>query len=164
MGVLNIMTLTPHLLASLLTISVHILGTYQVCITDGSIQPDCTQWTDPEIPYYQPHQYNCSRFWQCMSDLTPCMMECPPMSDDLGGGSLYFNTQLNVCDWPWNVDCTTTTTTTAPAEQCQARCDSYSECVAWTWNGDWSGSCYIKSSIRRKWFQLGVVSGVKICQ
>merc|ERR1719508_145110 len=195
-------------LAALLTLSFSMtVHSVQGCVTDGSVEPNCTQWSDPEKTFYQPHQYNCSRFWQCSPDFKPCLLECPSISEEMGGGSLSFNTELSVCDWPWNVDCTTTSepttpatttpatttagtttgvvcsyvleknmrfpsilydiagkTTTATATECQHLCDDYEECVAWTWNGNRQSSCYIKSKIIRKRFQLGAVSGRKVCE
>ena len=96
-----------------------------------------------------------------------------------------------MCDWPENVDCTTVEptepapvcqyeveknmrypsiffnidgkTVTETATGCQDLCDSYEECVAWTWNGDWRGSCFIKSKYSGKIFQLGAVSARKVC-
>ena len=50
-------------------------------------------------------------------------MECAPMAElENWGGNLLFNSEISVCDWPWNVDCkatlkpaeTTTPATTAP--------------------------------------------------
>merc|ERR1739844_599417 len=74
------------------------------CEGDGSEAPVCDDWVNSAgQPFYFPHQSNCSKFWMCGPNLTPCLFECPPMS---GGGSLYFNAQLNVCDWPDNVECT----------------------------------------------------------
>ena len=54
-------------------------------------------------------------------------------------------------------------TETASADKCQELCDSYEECVAYTWNGDRRSSCYLKSKVVAKIFQLGAVSGKKVC-
>eukprot|EP00090_Calanus_glacialis_P023972 TRINITY_DN37191_c0_g1_i1.p1 TRINITY_DN37191_c0_g1~~TRINITY_DN37191_c0_g1_i1.p1 ORF type:complete len:196 (+),score=48.99 TRINITY_DN37191_c0_g1_i1:46-633(+) len=193
---------TYYTVSALLILALGVSSQRQSCRADGSTPPDCSQWQDPEHPLYQPHQYNCSLFWQCTPDSRPCLLECPAISEEMGGGSLSFNPELSVCDWPFNVDCTTvvpteappaTTTTATPtpacsyvvekntrypsiffnidgktktetASGCQDLCDSYSECVAWTWNGDWRGSCFIKSKVTGEMFQIGAVSARKVCQ
>ena len=127
-------------------------------------------------------------FWQCTPDSRACLHECPPYE----GGILSFNPELSVCDWPENVDCTTVVptqpgplcwyeverskrfpslffnigdkTVTDTAQGCQDRCDESEECVAFTWNGDWAGSCFIKSRVTMEMFQIGAVSGKKVCQ
>merc|ERR1712106_1301254 len=119
----------------------------QSCMSDGSTPPDC--FHDPETPLYQPHQYDCSLFWQCTPDGRACLQECPAISEEQGGGRLFFNTDGK--------------TVTETATGCQDLCDSYEECVAWTWNGDWRGSCFIKSKYSGKIFQLGAVSAKKVC-
>jgi hypothetical protein len=43
-----------------------------------------------------PHPTDCSKFFKC-SNGVPHEMNCP--------GGLYFNDNLNVCDWPHNVVC-----------------------------------------------------------
>ena len=54
-------------------------------------------------------------------------------------------------------------TSTATAGGCQYLCDEYTECVAWTWNGNRRSSCYIKSRVVRRQSQNGAVSGTKVC-
>ena len=54
-------------------------------------------------------------------------------------------------------------TSTATAGGCQALCDAYPQCVAWTWNGDRKSSCFIKSMVVRRQSQNGAVSGTKVC-
>ena len=46
---------------------------------------------------------DCSRFWECEPTFGHCLNECSSMGEE---GLLYFNPNLNVCDWPWNVNCT----------------------------------------------------------
>ena len=58
--------------------------------------------SDDGFPVFVPHPTACSLFYQCV-ELTPVLMECP---DDL-----YFDTNLNVCNWPQYVDCSTHETT-----------------------------------------------------
>merc|ERR1711993_28002 len=59
---------------------------------------------------FVPHPYDCSLYYECV-DLTPVLMSCP--------AGLYFDSRINVCNWPEYVDCeesttsTTTSTTTA---------------------------------------------------
>merc|ERR1712215_72576 len=96
------------------------------CEGDGSEAPVCEDWVNSAgHPFYFPHQSNCSKFWMCGPNLTPCLFECPPMSD---GGSLYFNAQLNVCDWPDNVECTAEEA--GESEECEEgeECESSEEC------------------------------------
>ena len=45
---------------------------------------------------FVPHPTNCSLYYQCNGDL-PILMECPD--------GLFFDTSLNVCNWPDLVDC-----------------------------------------------------------
>merc|ERR1712106_781047 len=139
---LSSMMSTLSTTSTLLLLALSGASSTQSCMSDGSTPPDCSH--DPETPLYQPHQYDCSLFWQCTPDGRACLQECPAISEEQGGGRLSFNPEISVCDWPENVDCTTAEPTeTAPG--CQDLCDSYEECVAWTWNGDWRGSCFIKS-------------------
>merc|ERR1719510_1564070 len=65
---------------------------------------------------FVPHPYDCSLYYECV-DLTPVLMSCP--------AGLYFDSRINTCNWPENVDCdededttttSTTTTTTTTAE------------------------------------------------
>merc|ERR1712110_367384 len=57
---------------------------------------------------FVPHPFDCSLYYECV-DLTPVLMSCP--------AGLYFDSRVNTCNWPENVDCddgtSTTTTTTA---------------------------------------------------
>ncbi|GFR58307.1 hypothetical protein ElyMa_005357200 [Elysia marginata] len=43
------------------------------------------------------HPYRCDQFFQCAHGQAQHVVTCP--------GNLMFNTHLNVCDWPSNVDC-----------------------------------------------------------
>merc|ERR1711953_461766 len=45
---------------------------------------------------FVPHPYECSLYYECM-DLTPVLMSCPP--------GLYFDSRIDICNWPENVDC-----------------------------------------------------------
>jgi len=45
---------------------------------------------------YVPHPTDCSLYYQCVGN-NPTLMSCP--------GGLYFDTNLNVCNWPQFVDC-----------------------------------------------------------
>merc|ERR1711953_1464073 len=57
---------------------------------------------------FVPHPYDCGLYYECVN-LTPMLMSCP--------SGLYFDSRINVCNWPEFVDCpertTTSTTTTA---------------------------------------------------
>merc|ERR1711963_1369431 len=70
------------------------------CNGDGSLEPHC----DGSQLYF-PHEFDCSKFWECGPNLKPCLFQCPPISEDLGGGNLLFNTNAQTCDWPVYVDC-----------------------------------------------------------
>merc|ERR1712008_640877 len=48
----------------------------QSCMSDGSTPPDCSH--DPEISLYQPHEYDCSLFWQCTPDGRACLRSVQP--------------------------------------------------------------------------------------
>merc|ERR1711892_855494 len=78
------------------------------CQIDGSELPVC----DGSTLFFS-HQTDCGKFWECGPDLKPCLFECPPISEDIGGGTLFFNIELTTCDWPRNVDCQNVTTTEA---------------------------------------------------
>merc|ERR1712241_933207 len=59
---------------------------------------------------FVPHPYDCSLYHECVG-LTPVLMSCP--------AGLYFDSRIDICNWPEYVDCpepttTTSTTTTAP--------------------------------------------------
>jgi len=97
-----------------------IVGT--ACIgDDGSVVPKCQDYLTPELEglsFYLPHQYNCSKYWECSPNMLICLFECAPISDT---ELLYFDFTLppqeGRCDWPYAVECTmggpsTTTTTT----------------------------------------------------
>merc|ERR1711963_413057 len=45
---------------------------------------------------YVPHPTHCSLYYQCVGN-NPTLMSCP--------GGLYFDTNLNVCNWPQFVNC-----------------------------------------------------------
>merc|ERR1711892_205569 len=78
------------------------------CQIDGSEVPVC----DGSTLFFS-HQTDCGKFWECGPDLKPCLFECPPISEDIGGGTLFFNIELTTCDWPQNVDCQNVATTAA---------------------------------------------------
>ena len=50
-------------------------------------------WDEPE---YHADPYDCNSFYQC-SNGVPYHHQCP--------ANLVFNTNLNVCDWPWSFEC-----------------------------------------------------------
>merc|ERR1712110_516238 len=58
---------------------------------------------------FVPHPYDCSLYYECVN-LTPVLMSCP--------AGLYFDSRIDICNWPEFVVCpepTTTTTTTTTA-------------------------------------------------
>merc|ERR1711915_1025512 len=77
------------------------------CNGDGSLEPQC----DGRRLYF-PHEFDCSKFWECGPNRKPCLFQCPPISEDLGGGTLLFNTKAQTCDWPVYVNCPEPKTTT----------------------------------------------------
>merc|ERR1711915_663547 len=77
------------------------------CNGDGSLEPQC----DGRRLYF-PHEFDCSKFWECGPTRKPCLFQCPPISEDLGGGTLLFNTKAQTCDWPEYVNCPEPQTTT----------------------------------------------------
>merc|ERR1712123_39717 len=88
------------------------------CQVDGSEVPVC----DGSTLFFS-HQIDCGKFWECGPDLKPCLFECPPISEDIGGGILFFNIELTTCYWPQNVatteastDATTVVVTDATTE------------------------------------------------
>merc|ERR1711892_220978 len=81
------------------------------CQIDGSEVPVC----DGSTLFFS-HQTDCGKFWECGPDLKPCLFECPPISEDIGGGTLFFNIELTTCDWPQNVDCQNVATTEASTD------------------------------------------------
>jgi len=86
---------------------------------DGSKVPDCREFIDPAIgePYYHPHSYNCSRFWECGPSYETCLFECArcntvdfdnPLCKDQW--ALTFDPEIQypygpVCKWPADIDC-----------------------------------------------------------
>merc|ERR1712123_460561 len=89
-------------------------GTVRGCGEDDSVKPDCRQrpiGTPAGVSFYMPHQFNCSRFWECGPDMVPCLFECPQIDEN---ESLYFNPDMSICDWPRNGDCTPPTSTLPP--------------------------------------------------
>merc|ERR1711981_21028 len=81
------------------------------CQTDGSEEPVC----DGSGIFFS-HQFDCGKFWECGPDLEPCLFDCPPIADNVGGGTLFFNPEIATCDRPDNVECHTDTTTEAQTE------------------------------------------------
>merc|ERR1711892_720699 len=81
------------------------------CQVDGSELPVC----DGSTLFFS-HQTDCGKFWECGPDLKPCLFECPPISEDIGGGTLFFDIELTTCDWPQNVDCQNVATTEASTD------------------------------------------------
>merc|ERR1712183_1053402 len=76
------------------------------CQADGSEEPVC----DGSGIFFS-HQFDCGKFWECGPDFKPCLFECPPIAENVGGGTLHFNQEIATCDWPDNVECHTDLTT-----------------------------------------------------
>jgi len=60
-----------------------------------TIEASAVECPDGGAPFV-PHPTDCSLYYQCNGDL-PILMDCPD--------GLYFDPQLNVCNWPDQVDC-----------------------------------------------------------
>merc|ERR1719369_1100800 len=87
------------------------------CLPPDSVPPseaECKHWVDESNgqPYYVPHLYNCSRFWECETNYRACLFECAPCPPNMcPEDALFFNPAVQypdgpVCDWPSNIDCT----------------------------------------------------------
>merc|ERR1711875_153111 len=83
MGLTKCLIMNNFLFPTVLVLVLASPGSASQCRDDGSTPPDCQHWQDPEQPLYQPHQYNCSLFWQCTPDSRACLHECPPYEGGL---------------------------------------------------------------------------------
>merc|ERR1712110_215968 len=97
-----ISTITVSTLLSLLTVAVSGKSIKQFDVV-------CHESQDG-YAVFVPHPYDCSLYYECVN-LTPVLMSCP--------AGLYFDSRIDICNWPEFVVCpepttTTTTTTTAP--------------------------------------------------
>ena len=78
-------------------------------VKDANFDVVCPESEDG-YAVFVPHPYDCSLYYECRGR-TPVLMSCP--------AGLYFDSRINVCNWPEYADCdvsttsTTTTTTTA---------------------------------------------------
>merc|ERR1712013_320368 len=85
MGLTKCLIMNSFLFPTVLVLVLASPGSASQCRDDGSTPPDCQHWQDPEQPLYQPHQYNCSLFWQCTPDSRACLHECSPHSSSILG-------------------------------------------------------------------------------
>ena len=70
------------------------------CVTgrssfDLKAEVECRKSTD-DFPVFIPNPTDCNKYYVC-DGMTPISMDCP--------AELYFDPELNVCNWPENVDC-----------------------------------------------------------
>ena len=72
---------------------------------------------------FVPHPSDCSLYYECVG-LTPVLMSCP--------GDLYFDPQLDVCNWPDLVDCQPPTTTEEVVTTTEALEDTTTEAEVMT--------------------------------
>jgi len=86
---------------------------------DGSKVPDCRDFVNPitKEPYYHPHSFNCSRFWECGPTFEVCLFECAHCNNEQmnnplckGQQALSFDPTIQwpigpVCNWPTTIDC-----------------------------------------------------------
>merc|ERR550525_1663895 len=93
-----ISTITVSTLLSLLTVAVSGKSIKQFDVV-------CHESQDG-YAVFVPHPYDCSLYYECVG-MTPILMSCP--------AGLYFDSRIDICNWPEYVDCpepTPTTTTT----------------------------------------------------
>merc|ERR1712080_197371 len=57
----------------------------------------CPQYTALDHPTFYPNPEDCGSYYMCDAGGTPVLMPCP--------SGLYWNSNLNVCDWPSTVEC-----------------------------------------------------------
>ena len=90
--------LQQHLHKSNIMQLIHLLLPLLVCLNSkaSAWEPYCPPSTD-DYPVFLPHPTDCSLYYMCSLD-RPHLMSCP--------SPLVFDTSLNVCNWPQNVDCT----------------------------------------------------------
>merc|ERR1739838_842628 len=83
------------------TASLLLLLAHSASCQDSSL-PVCPA-SETGYPVYIPHPTNCSLFYECVGR-RPVLLSCP--------AQLFFDPGLEVCNWPWLVDCTNQETTT----------------------------------------------------
>ena len=91
-------TITVSTLLSLLTVSVSGKSINQFDVV-------CHESQDG-YAVFVPHPYDCSLYYECVG-LTPVLMSCP--------AGLYFDSRIDICNWPEYVTCPEPTTTTTEA-------------------------------------------------
>eukprot|EP00088_Acartia_fossae_P009693 TRINITY_DN1473_c0_g1_i5.p1 TRINITY_DN1473_c0_g1~~TRINITY_DN1473_c0_g1_i5.p1 ORF type:complete len:571 (+),score=90.71 TRINITY_DN1473_c0_g1_i5:28-1740(+) len=69
---------------------------------DNATVPNCHNWINPDNePFFFPHQYNCSRYWECNVYISPnyeaCLRECPPAQEGLE----HWENTLRTCTYPF---------------------------------------------------------------
>ncbi|XP_037042207.1 integrin beta-PS-like [Bradysia coprophila] len=77
---------------------------------DKTVEPNTTCVTLPPGPpvicdledIRLPNPADCGSFYLCNPNGVPTLIDCPLLPD---GNSMVFNPELQVCDWPQNVDC-----------------------------------------------------------
>ena len=62
---------------------------------DDNIHVVCKPSEDG-LPVFIPHPYKCNKYFECQGTVGVAMI-CPD--------TLVFDPILNICNWPWNVDC-----------------------------------------------------------
>merc|ERR1739838_1105363 len=91
-----------------------------------------TSLTCPEVgpgdwANFFPNEDDCGRFYMCDAGLNPVLMNCPD--------GLYWDSSLNVCNWPANVDCEQSGESSSSEEceegatDCQLDSSSSEECA-----------------------------------
>ena len=91
--------------------------------------PYCPPGDGGGDPVFLPHPTDCSLYYECSFD-QPNLMSCPE--------PLFFDSSLNVCNWPEYVDCDGTAGTT-PSKRCPDG-----------WQEFWS-HCYLYGSQSKNW-------------
>ena len=57
----------------------------------------CPEYADDDNPTFYPNPEDCSSYYKCDSGGVPVKLPCPP--------NQHWNTRINVCDSPSNVNC-----------------------------------------------------------
>jgi len=135
----------------------------EVTFQDGPPpESECKYWIDLNgEPYFLPHRFNCSRFWECEPDGNICLFECascapwPNVTPECPSHALFFDRSIQypfgpVCNWPAIIDCTNIVNNcTLPCQlpdddfKCQPECCQDADCPEGKplCNGD--GACVI---------------------
>merc|ERR1711971_725566 len=103
---------------------------------------------------FVPHPTDCGLYYQCVG-LQPVLMSCPP--------GLWWDTSLNVCNWPEAVDCspatqapetTETEEETTTEAEVETTTEAEEEACAEGWES-FQGKCYKYFKSWKSWSEAG---------